>query len=132
MQGLNARCSIYRASTASGDDAIGGAVPVRSVQYKDLRCRVSAVVPSVFAREQGMETGRDYTAVIYPARKYSKEELDIRENDEFFITHPSAHEMYEEYMLIRGVQLDSLNPNNRRRHIELSLERTERSRDLSP
>jgi len=121
LQGMNAKCSIYRVTTPA-DDVIGGAVPVRTLTYSGKKCRVSSVRPTQFAREQGMETPRLYNAVLQPAS------MDIREHDEFYLTSPSNHELYHLYIEIEGVQIDSIHPNDPRRHIELTLKRIVRSR----
>lgn len=120
LQGMNARCSIYRTSTT--DDAIGGAVPTRALVYSNRPCRVSSVRPSLAAREMGMETRKLYNVVLQPA------DLDVRENDEFYLTSPTAHELFQVYIQIDGVQIDSIHPNDPRRHIELTLGRFVRSR----
>jgi len=121
IQGLNAECSIYRTTTPADDD-IGGAVPVRTIEHEDIKCRVSSPRPTQFSREQGLETPKLYNVVLQPAT------LDIRENDEFYLTSPSNHEIYQKYILIEGVQIDSIHPNDPRRHIELTLSRIVRSR----
>lgn len=120
LQGMNARCSIYRTSTT--DDAIGGAEPTRALVYSNRPCRVSSVRPSIFSREQGLETDKLYNVVLQPAS------LDVRENDEFYLTLPVAHELFQVYIHIDGVQIDSIHPNDPRRHIELTLRRFVRSR----
>jgi len=120
LQGLNAKCSIYRTTTT--DDAIGGAVPDRDVVYTNVKCRVSSVRPSQILREQGYETFKLYNVVLQPAS------LDIRENDEFYLTSPANHELFHTYIQIDGVQIDSIHPNDPRRHIELTLGRYARSR----
>jgi len=121
IQGLNSRCSIYR-DVVFADDDIGGAAPVRLEKYSKVKCRVSSVRPTQFSREQGLETPKLYNVVLQPAS------LDIRENDEFYLTSPNNHELYHKYILIEGVQIDSIHPNDPRRHIELTLSRIVRSR----
>lgn len=120
LQGLNARCSIYRNSVT--DDDIGGAVPTRGIIYTNVKCRVSSMRPTQAAREIGMETFKLYNVVLQPAS------LDIRENDEFYLTLPANHELFHTYIQIDGVQIDSIHPNDPRRHIELTLSRYARSR----
>jgi hypothetical protein len=122
IQGLNARCSIYRPLVAADDD-IGGAVPVKTEKYANKKCRVSSVRPTQMAREAGLETPKLYNVVLQPAN------LDIRENDYFYLTSPTNHELYHVYIPIEGVQIDSIAPNDlSRRHIELTLSRVVRSR----
>lgn len=120
LQGLNAKCSIYRDTVT--DDNIGGAVPISGLVYSDVKCRISSVRPTQFAREQGIETPKLYNVVIWPA------DYAIRENDDFYLTSPSNHELYHKLMPIEGVQIDSIHPNDSRRHTELTLSRIVRSR----
>lgn len=120
LQGLNVKCSIYRDTVT--DDAIGGAVPVSGLVFSDIKCRVSSVRPSQIMREQGYETPKLYNVVIWPAN------YDIRENDDFYLTSPANHELWHVIIPIMGVQIDSIHPNDSRRHIELTLSRIVRSR----
>lgn len=122
LQGLNSRCAIYRPIIAADDD-IGGAVPAKVLKYSNLKCRVSSVRPSLAAREVGLETLKLYNVILQPAG------LDIRENDYFYLTFPTNHELYHVYIQINGVQIDSISPSDvSRRHIELTLSRIVRSR----
>jgi len=122
IQGLNSRCSIYR-DVVFTDDDIGGPEPVRLEKYSKVKCRVSSVRPTQFSREQGLETPRLYNVVLQPAG------LDIREHDLFYLTFPTNHELYHKYILIEGVQIDSISPSDTyRRHMELTLSRIVRSR----
>jgi len=120
LQGLNCKCSVYRDTVT--DDAIGGAVPVSGLVYSGVKCRVSSVRPSQAAREVGMETPKLYNVVLQPAS------LAIRENDDFYLTSPANHEIFHKLIPIEGVQIDSIHPNDPRRHIELTLSRIVRSR----
>lgn len=124
LQSLNSKCSIYRDTTA--DDAIGGAVPTRSAVYTNIKCRVSSVRPTIFSREAGVETPKLYNVIIQ--QKLPPAALEIREKDDFYLTSPANHELYRLYIQIDGVQIDSIHPNDPRRHIELTLSRTARSR----
>jgi hypothetical protein len=122
LQGLNCRCSIFREFVAADDD-IGGADPTKLLKYSKLKCRVSSVRPSQAARETGLETPKLYNVVLQPAG------LDIRENDLFYLTSPTNHELYHIYIRIEGVQIDSIAPSDTyRRHVELTLSRIVRSR----
>lgn len=125
LQSLNSLCSIYRDATID-DDAIGGAVPTKSAVYTNIKCRVSSVRPSQIMREQGLETPKLYNIVIQ--QKSPPNALEIRENDEFYLTSPSNHELHHLYIQIDGVQIDSIHLNDPRRHIELTLSRFARSR----
>ena len=121
IQGLNCKCSIYRDTVT--DDDIGGAVPVSGLVYSKVKCRVSSVRPSQAAREVGLETPKMYNVVLQPAS------LAIRENDDFYLTSPVAHEIYHKLIPIEGVQIDSIATSDvSRRHIELTLSRIVRSR----
>lgn len=97
-------------------------MPVSGLVYSDVRCRVSSVRPTQFAREQGEETIKLYNVVIWPA------DYAIRENDDFYLTSPINHELWHVIIPIMGVQIDSIHPNDSRRHIELTLSRIVRSR----
>jgi hypothetical protein len=122
IQGLNSRCSIYR-DVVFADDDIGGAVPTKLLKYSNVKCRVSSVRPTQMAREAGLETPKLYNVVLQPAG------LDIRENDYFYLTLPTNHELYHVYIPIEGVQIDSISPaDTYRRHMELTLSRIVRSR----
>jgi len=122
LQGLNCRCSIYR-PVVFADDDIGGAVPVELLKYSNIKCRVSSVRPTQFSREQGLETPKLYNVVVWPAG------YEIRENDNFYLTFPNNHELCHKLIPIQGVQIDSIAPSDvTRRHIELTLSRTVRSR----
>lgn len=121
IQGLNCKCSIYRDTVT--DDDIGGAVPVSGLVYSNVKCRVSSPRPTQFSREQGIETPKLYNVVLQPAS------LAIRENDDFYLTSPAAHEIYHKLIPIEGVQIDSIATSDvSRRHIELTLKRETRSR----
>lgn len=124
LQSLNFLCSIYRDTTT--DDNIGGAVPAKSAVYTNIKCRVSSVRPSQIMREQGLETFKLYNVVIQ--QKSPPNALEIRENDEFYLTSPTNHELHHLYIQIDGVQIDSVHPNDPRGHIELTLSRFARSR----
>jgi len=122
IQGLNCTCSIYRTASGASDDDIGGQDGARSLVYSGIPCRVSSVRPSQFSREQGLETPKLYNVILQPADRA------IREWDDFYLTSPSNHEIYHKYVPIEGVQIDSIHPNDPRRHIELTLEKIVRSR----
>jgi hypothetical protein len=122
LQGLNCRCSIYR-DLVFADDDIGGPIPTSALKYSKVKCRVSSVRPTQMAREAGLETPRLYNVVLQPAG------LDIRENDNFYLTFPNTHELYHKLIPIDGVQIDSIAPSDTiRRHMELTLSRVVRSR----
>lgn len=125
LQGLNATCTIQR-RTQAPDDIVGGAVIAFVDLYTNVLCRIASIKPTyIDVVDQGLETIKPFQIIIWPAHYI------IREGDKFIVTAPAGHEFFLEEFLIMSVNIDSISPSDARGHIELYINRYERSRSIA-
>lgn len=125
LQGLNATCTIQR-RTQGLDDVIGGAVVTFVDLYTNVLCRIASIRPTYMdIVDQGLETLKPFQIIIWPAN------YTIYEGDKLIITAPAGHEFFLEEFLIMSVLIDSISPSDARGHIELYVNRFERSRSIA-
>lgn len=125
IQGLNATCTIQR-RTQGLDDVVGGAVVSYTDVYTDVRCRIDSGRPTFFVTpDQGLETQKIFQVLIWPAT------YTIYEGDRLLITSPATHDFVDVAFLVASVVIDSIEPGDDRRHIELYVNRYERSRAVA-
>lgn len=125
LQGLNATCTIQR-RTQAADDVVGGAVISFVDVYTNVKCRISAIRPSyIDVTDQGIETQKIFQVLIWPAN------YTIYEGDKLVITSPATHDFFNEEFLTISTLIDSIEPADDRRHIELYVNRYERSRSVA-
>lgn len=125
LQGLNAACKIQR-RTQAPDDVVGGAVVAFVDLYENVRCRVASIRPGfIDVADQGLETIKPFQVIIWPAN------YTIYEGDKLIITSPATHPFFNVEFLIISVLIDSISPADARGHIELYVNRYERSRSVA-
>ncbi len=118
--GLNNRCTIWRIGY-SADDYVGGAVITGTATYTEVLCRFQAKPVQQLLLQQGLETERTFTAVIVPGT------LDVRERDEFQLTHPYDSPYYSGMFRIVGLRYSDHNPRDPRNYLMLDMVRSVRS-----
>ena len=125
LQGLNATCTIQR-RTQAADDAVGGAVVTFVDLYTNVLCRIASIRPTyIDVADQGLETTKPFQIIIWPAS------FVIYEGDKLVVTFPATHPFFSVEFMIISVNIDSISPSDARGHIELVVNRYERSRSIA-
>lgn len=118
--GLNNRFRIWRMEEMD-DDYVGGSSLSGTVVYSNIQGRMQAQdVDQVFLA-QGLETVRQFNAVIIPGT------LDVRERDELELIQPKDHWEYGNRFRVMAVSHSDHNPRDPRNYLRLQLTRSVRA-----
>ena len=118
--GLNNRFRIWRL-TEESDDYVGGASLSGTVVYSNIMGRMQAQVVDQVFLAQGMETDRQFNAIVIPGT------LDVRERDEVELTHPKDHWEFGKRFRVLAVSHSDHNPRDPRNYLRLQLTRSVRA-----
>ena len=106
------------------DDDVGGSIVSGTVSYNVIPAAVEYLKPSLLLLQQGLEVKRIARILVQPGS------LTILERDELEIVGPLGHEDLGRFFRVVSVDRTGLSPNDpRARHLVLTCERTERTRD---
>lgn len=122
--GYNVKITIWRMSTMSSDDEVGGARVTGTIAYRDVRARLEEVPPTIAYLESGIEIDTVWNIQVGPGT------LDVRERDIVELTFPRDHAYFGWRFRIRGVRRGSLRPHDSRSHMELAVTRVIESRSI--
>jgi len=122
----NLRCSIYR--DLIGEDAYGGAVVTGTlVIATNEPCRLDFIIPKANTiAPEGIETNVTYNLVLRSTRQHP---INVRENDYAQIVFPNSHGEYNNRLRVRGVQRESLHPQDPNNIVECEVVRIRESRN---
>lgn len=122
----NVRCSIFRDLLSV--DQYGGAIVTGTLTIATNEpCRLDYVIPKInVVAPQGLETAVLYSLYIRSTRQHP---INIRENDYVQITFPNFHPEYNNRLRVRGVQRETLHPQDPNSILECDLIRIRESRD---
>lgn len=118
--GFNIRVNIWRISTVTGDDVVGGAITTGTVVYSGVMARLEQEPASQLLLQQGLETLHTYRMNIIPGT------LTVYERDEIELVKPEDHHYYGQIFRVMGVMYSSHNPRDPRNYIMLTLTRSDR------
>lgn len=121
----NVRCDVYRETIT--DDVYGGAETVTGTFIvRNQPARLDYYTPKIYLTGiQGIETDKIYS--IFFRSTYQKP-IPIRENDIVTVVFPTIHDDYNVRLRVRGVQRNSLHPQDPNSIVECTLNRIETSR----
>lgn len=124
----NVRCSIFRDLLTT--DNYGGAVVTGTLTIATNEpCRLDYIIPKInVVAPQGLETNVTYSLYIRSTRQHP---INIRENDYVQITFPTFHAEYNNRLRVRGVQRETLHPQDPNSILECELIRIRESRNNS-
>jgi hypothetical protein len=124
MNGLYCRANIWRMNNSDpdGDDVVGGAMISGTLVYESVQCAFQDSRATQALYEQGLEVPRLVDCVMIP------ETMDIRERDEVEVVSPYNHRFVNKRLRIIEVIRGITHPSSRHGHIELRLQRVERTR----
>lgn len=106
------------------DDDVGGSIVSGTVSYNVIPAAVEYLKPSLLLLQQGLEVKRIARILVQPGS------LTILERDELEIVGPAGHEDLGRFFRVVSVDRTGFSPNDpRARHLVLTCERTERTRD---
>lgn len=122
----NVRCSIFR--DAIPDDSSGFATVTGTITIStDEPCRLDFYVPKAnMLGIAGIETEVTYSIFFRSTRQHP---INIRENDYVIITFPNSDNEYGNRLRVRGVQRESLHPQDPNSIVECTLTRIKESRN---
>lgn len=123
VAGLNLLVSVWK-YTYPADDSQGGAVPSGTVIYSRVEARIQAAKPTQVLLEQGLEMPTMFSALLHPGT------LQIEENYEIEVTHPTISSLYNKHFRVVGVLHDSTYANDSRGFVLLTLKRIERAHGI--
>lgn len=123
VAGLRLRVRLHSLGQEPDDD-VGGSIFTGTVAYQSIPAAVQYLKPSLLLLEQGLETKRFARILVQPGS------LTIYERDELEIVGPPGHKDLGKFFRVESVEPTGLSPNDpRARHIMLTCERIERTRD---
>ncbi len=106
------------------DDDVGGSIVSGTVSYDVIPATVEYLKPSLLLLQQGLEVKRMARILVQPGS------LTILERDELEVVGPLGHEDMGRFFRVVSVDRTGFSPNDPRgRHLVLTCERTERTRD---
>jgi len=122
----NLRGSIFRDQIAYDDN--GGAVVTGTTTIASNEpCRLDYIIPKMnIIAPQGLETNVTYSFYIRSTRQHP---INIRENDYVVITFPNFHSEYNNRLRVRGVQRETLHPQDPNSILECEVVRIRESRN---
>lgn len=106
------------------DDVVGGAIVTGSVAYETVRMRFEPQRANLLLLEQGLETTRLISIMLWPAS------LVIYERDELEVTRPAYHPNFGQRFRITTVNRMSIHPADPRGFIHIFCERMDRTRTV--
>ena len=121
----NIRCQITRDVIV--DDEFGGAdVVTGTIIAADEPCRLDYFMPKANAElPQGIEVSRTYSLFFRSTRQHP---INVREEDIIKIIFPIHHADYNRRFRVRGIQGESLHPQDPNYIIECTLFRIDETR----
>jgi len=122
--GMNIRVKVWRMSTTSSDDRVGGAIITGTNVYNIVMARIDEVPAQMVLVQQGLETLTIFRMTIMPGT------LTIYERDEVEVVQPRDHYFYGDRFRVKGVTIPSHNPRDPRNYMTLLLTRSERMHSL--
>lgn len=123
VAGLNLLVSVWK-YTYPADDSQGGALPSGTVIYSRVQARIQAEKPTMALLEQGLEMPSMFSAVLHPGT------LQIEENYEIEVTHPSISSLYNKHFRVVGILHTSTYADDPRGFVLLTLRRIERAHGI--
>lgn len=122
----NSRCSIFR--DLIGTDDYGGAVVTGTLTIaQNEPCRLDFNIPKAnLIASEGIETVVLYSLYLRSTRQHP---INLRENDYAIIIFPTSHAEYNNRLRIRGVQRESMHPQDPNSIIVCDLIRIRESRN---
>lgn len=124
-QGYDVYCRIWRMeNNPVADDVVGGAIVTGSVAYETVRMRFEPQRANLLLLEQGLETTRLISIMLWPAS------LVIYERDELEVTRPAYHPNFGQRFRITTVNRMSIHPADPRGFIHIFCERMDRTRTV--
>lgn len=121
----NVRCDIFRniiTEDIYGSAALTGTITIASFEP----CRFDYYIPKVnIIGDMGIETEKSYSLFFRSTRQHP---IPIREQDSIKIVFPNTHPEYNVRFRVRGVQDESLHPQDYNRITECTLVRWKESR----
>ncbi|KKM93616.1 hypothetical protein LCGC14_1206470 [marine sediment metagenome] len=123
IAGMRMRISVHSIGYGD-DDEVGGAQTTGTLTIRQIPASIEYLKPSQLLLEQGGEIRRLARVLVQPGT------LVIYERDELEIVGPPGHEDIGNKFRVESVSRTGYSPNDSRgRHLLLTCERIERSRD---
>ena len=123
IAGLNLKGRVWRFTSNSTDDSVGGARPTGTVLYEPVWSRIRSEKPTLALLEQGLETPEIFTATLSYAAYSPTGSFDVQHNDQYEVTHPPISGHYGKRFIIIGIRPVSYNDD--RRFLQVTLRREE-------
>jgi hypothetical protein len=123
VAGMRMRVTVHSISQESDDD-VGGAQHTGTASIRSIPAAIQYLRPSQMLIEQGIEVKRMARVMVQPGS------LTIVERDELEVVGPAGHEDIGKFFRVESVERTGFSPNDTRaRHLMLTCQRLERSRD---
>jgi len=121
--GLNCLVNFIRL-TYTTDDDVGGADPTGTFVFQNVNARIvplsfNGMNPSVLLQDQGLETRRPLSCMVWPGT------LAIREEDELVVVSPPNHRYYNQTFRIITLEYAGHHPDQKRQNLLLTIERSD-------
>lgn len=115
--GSNASVKIFRLVTL--DDDVGGSIASGTTLYESLRARIDQVETDSMYIQQGLETTKTFTGIIWGHN------LQVREQDEVEVVSPPNHKYYGKRFRVKDAQYDSRHPGIKQSYLLVKLVRSQ-------